>query len=304
MKLTYFIVDVFTERAFDGAQIAVFPEVTELSDAQMQLLARELNLPETVFVLKPENQNKPYRFKVFSPTAERNFSGQATLAAAYVLGEKSYISLSNKHNRLQVEQNAALIDVVLTRLPSQKLFVQFSLQAQGAIDKYVPTNRDLAAALALDEQDIVSGRYNCLLVSCDRPYLIVPLRSFAAVRRAVFDFRQWSSAVAPVSAANEILLFSAKSDLDTSNFHGRLVGPQIGIDEDPPIASSIPAFSNYLTAHGHSREGTYTFVIDRGTLARRKSILSVESVNRPGKENEVRLGGPAVLVAEGKICIP
>ncbi|MBL4821112.1 MAG: PhzF family phenazine biosynthesis protein [Gammaproteobacteria bacterium] len=304
MNQTYYIVDVFTDRVFNGAQIGVFPEADALNAKQMQLLARELNLSDTVFILKSENSECDFKLKVYSPISERNFVGHATIAAAYVLGKYSYVELKQTHTEVTLEQDDNLIDVIITNKPDDELFIQFNRKMHPVIDRYVPDNKDLAAALSLDEGDIASARYNTLLVACDLPYLIVPLRSFDAVRRAVFNMKQWSTSVAPVSPANELLLFSTKSDLNGSNFHGRLVGPRIGIDEDPPIGSSMPAFAGYLSAHEHIREGTHSFVIDRGTLEQRKSVLSVELVNREGRENEIRVGGPAVLVAEGKISIP
>ena len=63
----------------------------------------------------------------------------------------------------------------------------------------------------------------------------------------------------------------------------------------------MPAFAGYLSAHEHVRQGICSFAIDRGTLATRKSVLTVEMVNRKGKENEIRVGGPAVIVAQGTI---
>ena len=56
MQFKYYIADVFTDKPFNGAQIAVFPCADGLDQAQMQLLARELNLSETAFEYK---KNKP-----------------------------------------------------------------------------------------------------------------------------------------------------------------------------------------------------------------------------------------------------
>ncbi len=55
--------------------------------------------------------------------------------------------------------------------------------------------------------------------------------------------------------------FSKQSDIEYSNFHARLLGPDIGIHEDPPIGSSMPAFTSYLCDHEHISEGTHTFVL-------------------------------------------
>jgi trans-2,3-dihydro-3-hydroxyanthranilate isomerase len=300
----FYIVDAFTRQAFDGAQIAVFPEADGLNEWQMQILARELNLSDSIFIKRLKNEDCDYQFKTYAPVKEKDFGGHAIIAAAYVLGKHSYIELREEHTSIKVLQNSGLTNVVITKKPDNDLFIQFNRITQSVIDRYVPEPINLAAALNLDSQDIGSHRYNSLLVSCDQPYLIVPLKSFAAVRRASFDYQRWSSFVAPISFANEILLFSTASDRKESNFHGRLVGPKIGVNEDPPIGAAIPAFTGYLSAHSHSRPGTYSFIIDRGVQELRKSILSVELVNRSGLENEIRVGGPAVLVAEASINIP
>lgn len=302
MTHSYYIVDVFTDSAFNGAQIAVFPEAADLTDSQMQLLARELNLSDTVFIHR--NADADYQLKVFSPVNELSFSGHAVIGAAYVLGKSGLQPLTDKHTAIQMTLNTSNTQVVITRKGEDDLFIMFSRKAQPVIDRYVPTTADLAAALGLEEKTIISKPYFPMLVSCDQPYLIVPLRSFDAVRQARFHLKTWSDSVAPISATNEILLFSTRSDLHSSNFHGRLVGPQIGIDEDPPIGSVMPAFAGYLGAQGHVRPGTYSFAIDRGTMTTRKSVITVEMVNQKGRENEIRVGGPAVIVGQGSLLAP
>lgn len=99
------------------------------------------------------------------------------------------------------------------------------------------------------------------------------------------------------------MLFSKQTDVDNSNFHARLLGPDIGIHDDPPIGSSMPAFTSYLCDHEHLSEGTHTFVIDRGSVTVRKSVLNIEMDNKPGESLKIRVGGPAVIVGEGTIFI-
>jgi trans-2,3-dihydro-3-hydroxyanthranilate isomerase len=66
----------------------------------------------------------------------------------------------------------------------------------------------------------------------------------------------------------------------------------------------MPAFAGYLAAHDHVKQGTYSFSIDRGTVQTRKSVLAVEFVTQKDRQNQIRVGGPAVLVAEGSIIAP
>jgi len=104
--------------------------------------------------------------------------------------------------------------------------------------------------------------------------------------------------------AKEILLFSTQSDVDYSNFHARLLGPDIGIHDDPPIGSAMSAFGGYLCDHDHIKQGTHTFVIDRGSVEKRKSILNIEMDNKKAEMLTIRVGGPAVMVSEGIISVP
>lgn len=299
MTTNYYIVDVFTDTPFSGAQLAVFPEAAALDEQQMQVLAGELNLAESVFITSCAADS--CHLRIFSPSGERHFSGQAIIGAAYVLATRDYVTLAGQHTTIAMTQNTGTSNVVISKSNNDDLFIQFSRKAHPVIDRYVPASKELAAALSVKEDAIGSTRYQTLLVACEQPYLIVPMRSFAAVREAVFNLKEWSNTVAPVAAASELLLFSTKSDRPHSNFHGRLVGPMIGPQNDPPIGSAMPAFAGYLSSHEHIRQGTYTFVIDRGTLATRKSVLSVDIVNQPGKESTIRVGGPAVIVAQGSV---
>ena len=67
MNYTYYIADVFTKTVFNGAQVAVFPEAEGLSAQQMSLIAKELNLTETVFLSNKEGQENYFRMQIFSP---------------------------------------------------------------------------------------------------------------------------------------------------------------------------------------------------------------------------------------------
>lgn len=304
MQYKYYIADVFTTKLFDGAQIAVFPQAEGLEQQQMQLIAREMNLSETAFVFSPVNGSDAWRVRVFSPHEEVNFAGHPIIATAYTLAETGSVKLNGKYTDIVLEQNIGPIDVTITHDEGVTKLVQFTMKSQPAIDRFVPQEEQIAEILSLQEKDIEKIKYHTLLVSCDQPYLIVPLRSYQLVRDAKFNFNAWSQSSVPSSLAREILLFASQSDISTSNFHARLVGPDIGLNEDPPIGSSMPAFTGYLCAHEHIKQGTHSFVIDRGTSQTRKSILTVEMDKNENKENVIRVGGPAVMVSEGTIKLP
>lgn len=299
----YYIADVFTQEKFNGAQIAVFPKAENLNDKQMQQIARELNLSETVFVEPSENKTNR-KVRIFSPQNEIDFAGHPIIATAYVLASCGELELTNGHNPLSLEQNIGSIDVSVTSDNGQPSFVQFSQQVSAVVDRFAPTDQELSELLSIDCKQIDTKKYSTRLVSCGFPYLIVPVFNYETVRNARFNYSAWSQSTAPQTAAQEILLFSEKNPHQDANFNARLLGPSIGIHEDPPVGSAMPAFASYLTSFEHTQEGTHTFAVDRGDDQSRRSVLNLEMDHKKGAPLTVRIGGEAVLVAEGRIATP
>ena len=85
MSLNYYILDVFTERPFGGNPLAVVLEADRLTVPEMQAIAREFNLSETVFVLKATSPGHSARVRIFTPMREIPFAGHPTLGAAVLL---------------------------------------------------------------------------------------------------------------------------------------------------------------------------------------------------------------------------
>ena len=304
MQYKYYIADVFTDKPFDGAQIAVFPNADDLDQTQMQLLARELNLSETAFIFSPENGSSTRRMRIFTPLSEIDFAGHPIIAVGQGLASIGDIKLEDKYTSLKLEQNIGMITVNITHKDGKPELIQFSLETKPVVDRFVPKEEQIAEVLSLIEADIDTKKFNPLLVYSDQSYLIVPVKSYSAVRAAKFNFTAWSQSMAPACMANEILLFSTQTDISQSNFHARLLGPDIGIHEDPPIASAMSAFTGYLCAHDHIKQGTHTFVIDRGSLYKRKSVLNIEMDNKQEGTLTIRVGGPAVITGEGTLLAP
>ncbi|MBL4584465.1 MAG: PhzF family phenazine biosynthesis protein [Pseudomonadales bacterium] len=303
MDNPYYVADVFTREKFNGAQIAVLPNSHHLNDQQMQLIARELNLSETVFVA-PKGQGNSYAVRIFSPQNEIDFAGHPIIATAFILASSGELTLTGNNTPLTLVQNTGPINANVTSDNGQPCFVQFSQQASAVIDRFAPTDQELAKLLSIDALAIDSKKYSTRLVSCGFPYLIVPVFDFNTVRNARFNYSAWSQSTAPQTAAQEILLFSEKNPQQDANFNARLLGPAIGIHEDPPVGSAMPAFASYLSSFEHTREGTHTFSVDRGDTQNRRSVINLEMDHKHGSPLTVRIGGDAVLVAQGSIATP
>ena len=97
------------------------------------------------------------------------------------------------------------------------------------------------------------------------------------------------------------MLFAPKSPFADADFNVRLFGPRIAIHEDPPVGSAMPAFCAYLCSFEQTRKGTHVFNVDRGDEKSRRSVLNLEMDNKGEESLTVRIGGRAVLVAEGTV---
>lgn len=304
MDYDFYTANAFSDQAFQGAQIAVVPNASGLSSAQMQKMAAEFNLSETVFVFRGEGGDASRRLRIFSPLREIDFAGHPILAVATVLGSIGDVELSEEHTRIIFEQNAGPVDVHIRARDGGVAFVQFGLQVKPIVDRFVPRGEEIARFLGLESIAVEHSTYRPLMVACDRPYLVVPVRDVDALRGASFDSRAWNASSAPTLLASEVLVFAPVGSGSKSDFCGRLMGPGIGPNEDPPIGSSMPAFAAYLCAHEHIAIGTHAFTIERGTADTRLSVLHVEMDHAGKAELDLRVGGPAVLVSQGRMCAP
>jgi len=304
MKYNYYIADVFTKQIFSGAQIAVFPNAEGLNKEQMQLVARELNLSETVFVFHPDKQTTSRVMRIFSPLSEIDFAGHPIIATAFVLAHCGDIQLTDAITPMVFEQNTGPVNVNITAENGRPSFVQFTRKVTSIIDRFTPSDEELASFLSIQQSELDHKKYATRLVSCGVPYLIVPVWRYESVRAAKFNYAAWSQSTAPQTAAQEILLFAPKTPYADADFNARLLGPRIGMHEDPPVGSAMPAFASYLCSFEFMQKGTYTFAVDRGDERNRRSVLNLEMDNKGSDTLTIRVGGAAVMVAEGVMNIP
>ncbi|MGL6345119.1 MAG: PhzF family phenazine biosynthesis protein, partial [Waterburya sp.] len=95
MKQTIIQVDAFTNQIFQGNPAAVCILQTEPNERWMQSVAQEMNLSETAFLVK---QEQDYNLRWFTPTTEVPLCGHATLASAHVLWTEGYASTGQTIN--------------------------------------------------------------------------------------------------------------------------------------------------------------------------------------------------------------
>lgn len=304
MSYSYYIADVFTKQVFNGAQVAVFPEAEGLSKQQMALVAKELNLTETVFLSQLQGKENYFRLRIFSPFGEIDNAGHTIIAAAYILASCNMLTIVDSYIPVMFQQNTGEALANISHLDGKPEFIQYTSVVSPVVDYFTPSEHELASFLGIKAAHIDNKKYVTRLVSCGAPYLIVPMFYYETVRAARFDLSAWSQSIAPQTAAQEILLISPKTPYSDSDFVARLVGPNIGIQDDPPVGSAIGSLAAYLCSFDHMQKGTYTYAVQRGDKNIRRSVLNLEMDHKGEDKLTIRVGGEAVKVAEGTMFIP
>jgi trans-2,3-dihydro-3-hydroxyanthranilate isomerase len=301
--LKYYQADVFTRQAFGGNPVAVFPDSQGLTDYQLQQIAREMNLSETVFVLPPTDQAAVVRLRIFTPIQEIPFAGHPVLGTFYVLAELGLIAVTDGVTRVMQECNIGLFPVELHAREGQVTHVVMTQPKPlflGSVDEQEDLF-DIAKALGLSINQIVDTKKPVMVVSTGLPVVIVPVRTLTAVRSIVPD----AAAIVEVCervGTNGIMVFTTMTVEDHSTVHTRMFAPAIGILEDPATGSASGAMGAYLVHNGLVEVGPMTeLIVEQGYEIERPSRILVQVESDDDAIQEVKVGGQCVMVVEGTL---
>jgi len=302
MRYRFITADVFTDRIFGGNPLAVLPDAESLADRQMQAIAREFNLSETVFVLPPDDPAHTRKLRIFTPAQEVPFAGHPTVGSALILAATGALDLAGETTRITVEERAGPVSVTIRSAGGRAVFAQLTAPQAPEV-RPAPEPAALAAMLSLAPSDLRTAAGLPEIASCGFPFLIVEVRDAAALGRARLDHAIWRELLADAWTKEVYLVTrdAAGADVD---FRVRMFAPAAGIEEDPATGSAAAAFGGWLGLRAAPADGTQRHVIAQGLEIGRPSRLEVEVEKRAGQVAAVRVGGSAVLVSEGTIEVP
>jgi trans-2,3-dihydro-3-hydroxyanthranilate isomerase len=303
MRHRYLTADVFTERAFGGNAVAVFPDARSIPESQMQRVAREFNLSETVFVLPPEDPANTRALRIFTPAAEVPFAGHPTVGTAFVLAAIGDVALAGETTEIVFEEGVGPVPVAIRAAGGEPVFSQLSAAQLPEPGPAPPAAADIAAAISLNASDLLGGGHAPEGWSCGLAFLFVALKDRDAVGRMKIDPAAWDKAIADYPAVG-VFAFAFDPELDGSDLHARMFAPAYGVAEDPATGSAAAALAGYLGARDDTADGTLSFVIEQGFEMGRPSLVEMELDKKAGAIAAVRVGGASVLVSEGEMEIP
>jgi trans-2,3-dihydro-3-hydroxyanthranilate isomerase len=282
MRVSFRLVDVFTDVPFAGNQLCVVPETPDgLGGDAMQAMAREIGFSETTFVT--EAGSAFYRMRIFTPAGELQFAGHPTLGTAYTL-------VNERRVTSPVTQSTAAGEVP----------VEIDLSARfGWMRQFPPEfgpefggRAVVAEAIGLSVDDLHPD-LPMQVVSTGLGHLLVPLRDDDALRRAVRDDAACAEAVR-ASGGESLYLFAVRGDGDV---RARMFDADLSIGEDPATGSAAGPLGAYLAAREVAGMPG-TAVVAQGEQVGRPSFLHLD-VDQEAGGLVVRVGGGVQMVGEG-----
>jgi trans-2,3-dihydro-3-hydroxyanthranilate isomerase len=297
MKHRFFTLDVFSDRAFGGNQLAVFPEAAAIPAERMQEIAREFNFSETVFVLPPDDPAHARRVRIFTPGAELPFAGHPTVGTAHLLAATGAVPTVEGDNSFVLEEGVGPVLVRVRKSGGAVVFAELSVaKLPERLDTAAPG--EIAEALSLSADDVTDDGVGPVAFSCGVPFLFARLRDVAAVGRAELNYAAWKRNLAR-RGTNEVFFFAEGAQLHGADVHGRMFAPGLGVPEDPATGSAVAALAGYLVALQKPGDGTRKWTVKQGVEMGRPSLLHLEADIRDGVISGVRVGGQSVIVTEG-----
>lgn len=305
-------VDVFTDCAFGGNPLAVFPDASGLDTAQMQRIAQEMNLSETTFVFPPEAPEADFRVRIFTPEFEMPFAGHPVIGTHWVLAHLGRVPLreplTTVRFELQVGVRAAALHVAdgtVTRVVMDHMAPTF-----GAVADTDQIAR-LARGLGLAPDAITGTGWPVQVVSTGVSQLFVPVRTLDAVRQLSpkrQDTALLSAVMAeldPVAHCHECLMVLTVEATEYTDaiVHTRMFASGASVPEDPATGSASGGLGAYMLRYGlvAATPPTTHIAAEQGLEMGRPSRISIEIDGTPDAISMVRVGGSVVPLIEGTL---
>lgn len=284
------IVDVFTEKALSGNQLAVVLDGRGISTADMQRIAREMNFSETTFLLPPDDRSHAARVRIFTPAMEMPFAGHPTIGTAWVMVNEGMV----EGLEFVLEENVGPVAVRHERKDGRDVF--WMTHPAVAFGEVLPHAR-VAEAIGLAEDDFVDD-VPAQVATTGFPFLFAALRSPQAVDRAISD-RSRLVALFEGRGADAVFLFAVAGP-------GRLYSRMFSLDvaEDAATGSASGPLGAFAVKYGLvERAPTVSIVSEQGTKMGRQSFvrIALEYGESPDVPARIEVGGSVMPVLSGAL---
>lgn len=284
--------DVFSAKPLEGNPLAVFPDAHGLSDAEMQAVAKEMNLSETTFILPRDaavQRERGVQVRIFTTSEELPFAGHPTLGTAFVLRGASGVP------EVALDLKVGKIPVRFEEGNGQPVFGEMR-QRDPELGE-VHDRKAVAEATGVRPEEIADD-LPIQTVSTGVPFIIVPLRSLATAQRLRADWQRGEEYLRRVQG--QFFYLVCRETVDPSaRLHARMFFYK---GEDPATGSAAGCAAAWMAAHGVAQSGERV-LIEQGLEMGRPSRIFVRANKDDNRVVNVRVGGNAVEVLRGEVVL-
>lgn len=298
MKVKIKQIDAFTTTPHTGNPAGVVSDGKDLTEQQMQSIAREMNLSETAFILPPSKPDADLRIRWFTPTMEDPLCGHATVASFHSLAEEGQYGMSKQgHYQFRLETASGILPVDVMK--DEKLIsVMLGLKIMPS-ERVMHYKIDLVRLL-----NISLSEFESRIPIIRGDYLYVPVKRLHTLFTMKPNFLTMSNFLNGRKLRG-MCVFTTETVDRESIVHSRFFAPNVGINEDPVTGSAHGPLAVHLFECGllDVRNGQCTFRGEQGDAIGRRGRVTVELSVEQNRATSVKIGGNAVTVLEGEIVV-
>jgi trans-2,3-dihydro-3-hydroxyanthranilate isomerase len=296
-QLRFATIDVFAEAPLQGNPAAIVFDADALDGARMQAIAREFNLSETAFILKPQDAAHTAHVRLFTPGGEVPFAGHPNIGAAFALANDRPL----KGNHLVFEEKAGLVRLRLERIGERVVGAALTAP-QTLATQEAPDVAAVAAALSLQDSEIVTSTHPPITASVGLDFMFVEVGDVTALGKArvhlpAFDLIHASHRIEAVH------LYVRWPASDGARMQARNLSPYDGIGEDPATGSATATLAALLAQLDHRPDCDFHLEANQGIEMGRPSVLHGYAELRKGKVAPPRISGRCVAVMQGVLTV-
>jgi trans-2,3-dihydro-3-hydroxyanthranilate isomerase len=284
--------DVFSSRPLEGNSLAVFPDGRGVTDAEMQSIAKEMNLSETTFIVPREaaiEQERGIRVRIFTVQEELPFAGHPTLGTAFALRGHSGAQ------QIVLELNVGKVPVHFEDHAAEAAFGEMT-----QIDPAFGAQHDreaVARSTGLRIEDF-DDSLPIETVSTGVPFTVTPLKSLTVIQNLHID-SQRAADYLEKTGGKFFYFVTRETVARDARLHARMLFYN---GEDPATGSAAGCCAAWMVAHGVAAVDERV-LIEQGVEMKRPSRIFVRSSQRDNRIVNVRVGGHAVEIMRGELFL-
>ena len=288
-RFSFVQLDVFTHRPLEGNQLAVFTDARGLTDREMQMLAKEMNLSETTFILPREKsieENEGVQVRIFTVSEELPFAGHPTLGTAWCLQQKS-------------GSDEVVLDLKVGKVPvrfekRETLLFGEMRQAEPVFGAFHQRD-DVAEVLGLPASEL-NGDLPIQAVSTGMQFIIVPFRSLETLQKLTVA---WAQKEPYLRRQAKPSFFYFVCPVTPTSLHARMIFYN---GEDPATGSAAGCCTAWAVHHGVLASDSQG-LIEQGIEMGRPSAIYIRATKQGEGVTNVRVGGYVVHVVDGVVTM-